>query len=120
MRTIPACIEFWEDHADNAVNFYRSEFNYSSLINCFVTRVFGRHRPPTVEEVAEAYAECLGGNHLELQRLVDGNGATKRSASVASSTASSTDTVSAVHLASARSRRARRGASTCPGHHAQS
>jgi hypothetical protein len=78
MRTIQACIEFWEDHADNAVNFYRSEFNYASLINCFVTRVFGRHHPPTVEEVAEAYAECITGNHLELQRLVDGNGATVR------------------------------------------
>jgi hypothetical protein len=78
MRTIQACIEFWEDHADNGVNFYRSEFNYASLVNCFVTRVFGRHRPPTVEEVAEAYAECITGNHLELQRLVDGNGATIR------------------------------------------
>jgi hypothetical protein len=78
MRSLQANIQFWEDNADNAANFFRSEFNYVSLVNCYVTRVFGRHRPPTVEEVAEAYAECIAGNHLELPRRVDGNGATIR------------------------------------------
>ncbi len=78
LRSLQAIIEFWEDHADYAVNFFRSEFNYTSLSNCLTTLVFGRQRPAIVETVAEAYSECLAGNHLELPRRVDGNGATIR------------------------------------------
>jgi hypothetical protein len=77
-RSLQAMMEFWEDHSDNAVNFFRSEFNYTSLTNCLVTLVFGRQRPAIVETVAEAYHECVVGNHLELPRRVDGSGATIR------------------------------------------
>ncbi len=77
-RSLQALVEFWQRNADNAVNFYESEFNYTSLTNCVVTLIFGRGRPATVETVAEAFAICLSGNHLELLRRVDSNGATIR------------------------------------------
>jgi len=77
-RSLQALVEFWQRHADAAVNFYESEFNYSSLTNCLVTLVFGRGRPAVVETVAEAYQECLASNHFELPRVVDGSGATIR------------------------------------------
>jgi hypothetical protein len=78
MHALQACIEFWQRNADGALNFFESEFNYTSLTNCFVTRVFGRHQPPTPETVSDSYFECLEGNYLELPRIVDGNGATIR------------------------------------------
>lgn len=77
-RSIQALIEYWQRHADNARDFYESEFNYTSLCNAVVTLIFGRRRPATVETVAEAHAACFTGNYLELPRLVDGNGATIR------------------------------------------
>jgi hypothetical protein len=77
-RSLQALIEFWQRHADNAVNFYESEFNYTSLINCLTTMIFGKQRPAIVETVGEAYSECIVGNHLELPRRTDGNGATIR------------------------------------------
>jgi hypothetical protein len=77
-RSLQALLEFWQRNTDNAVNFYESEFNYTSLTNCLVTLVFGKHRPATVETVAEAYNICIVGNYLELPRRVDGNGATIR------------------------------------------
>jgi hypothetical protein len=78
LLALRAMIEFWQRNADSAVNFYESEFNYTSLTNCFVTRVFGWHHPPTPETVSDSYFECLEGNNLELPRFVDGNGATIR------------------------------------------
>jgi hypothetical protein len=78
LLALRAMIEFWQRNADSAVNFYESEFNYTSLTNCFVARVFGRHQPPTPETVSDSYFECLEGNCLELPRFVDGNGATIR------------------------------------------
>jgi catechol 2,3-dioxygenase-like lactoylglutathione lyase family enzyme len=74
LLALRAMIEFWQRNADSAVNFYESEFNYTSLTNCFVTRVFGRHQAPTPETVSHSYFECLEGNHLELPRAVDANG----------------------------------------------
>ena len=78
LLALRAMIEFWQRNADSALNFFESEFNYTSLTNCFVTRVFGRHQPPTPETVSDSYFECLEGNHLELPRVVDANGATIR------------------------------------------
>jgi hypothetical protein len=77
-HAIKAMIEYWLNHANSAVNFFESEFNFTSLTNCFVTRVFGRHQPPTPETVSDSYFECLEGNYLELPRVVDANGATIR------------------------------------------
>jgi hypothetical protein len=71
-------IEFWQRNADSAVNFFESEFNYTSLTNCFVTRVFGRHQPPTPETVSDSFFECREGNHLELPRVVDASGGVVR------------------------------------------
>jgi hypothetical protein len=77
-RSLQALVEYWQRNADNALNFYESEFNYASLTNCLVTLIFGRQRPAIVETVAEAYSECIVGNHLEPPRRTDGNGATIR------------------------------------------
>jgi len=77
-RTVQALIEFWDVHADNAVNFFRSEFNYTSLVNCLLTLIFAKGRPPLVETVAEAFELCVAGNHLETMRITDANGATIR------------------------------------------
>lgn len=74
MLALRAMIEFWQRNADSAINFFESEFNYTSLTNCFVTRVFGRHQPPTPETVSDSFFECREGNHLELPRVVDANG----------------------------------------------
>jgi hypothetical protein len=78
MLSLRAIIEFWQRKADSAVHFFESVFNYTSLVNCLTTRIFGRGRPAIPEEVSEAYFECLEGNHLELPRVVDANGATIR------------------------------------------
>ena len=77
-RSLQALIEYWQRNADNALNFLESEFNYTSLTNCLVTLICGKLQPAIVETVAEAFAICLTGNHLELPRRVDGNGATIR------------------------------------------
>jgi hypothetical protein len=74
LLALRAMIEFWQRNADSAVNFFESEFNYTSLTNCFVTRVFGRHQAPTPETVSDSFFECREGNHLELPRVVDANG----------------------------------------------
>lgn len=74
LHAIRAMIEYWLKHADSAANFFESEFNYTSLVNCAITLMFGRGRPVSPETVSEAYFECLDKNCLELPRVVDANG----------------------------------------------
>lgn len=78
VQALQAPLEYWFNHADAAANFYQSEFNYTSLVNCFTTLVFREAKPAIPETVAEAHEICVRGNHLEFQRRTDANGATVR------------------------------------------